>query len=189
MSDGIAGTDWSDQEIDLIVADYFHMLTRELSSQSYVKSQHNAALQQLTGRSRGSIEMKHQNISAVLARLGMRWINGYKPLPNFQNALIDGIGRYLALKGEPVLSFADATTLKVADPSSLWIGAPPSPSADDKKETEALRRLVRKFDPAARDARNRKLGEQGEQLVLEHERHRLIAGGREDLASKIQWIS
>jgi hypothetical protein len=42
------------------------MLTLELSRQPYVKSHRNSALQDLTGRSHGSIEYKHQNISAVL---------------------------------------------------------------------------------------------------------------------------
>jgi hypothetical protein len=77
------GTDWTDREIDLIVADYFDMLRLELAGQSYVKAHRNAALQELTRRSRGSIERKHQNISAVLVKLGMPWISGYKPLANY----------------------------------------------------------------------------------------------------------
>jgi hypothetical protein len=93
------GTDWTDQEVDLIVADYFDMLQLDLAGTHYVKSHRNAELQRLTGRSRGSIEFKHQNISAVLLRLGLPWIAGYKPMANFQNALIDGIGRYLAEAG------------------------------------------------------------------------------------------
>lgn len=88
------GTPWSDREIDLIVADYFDMLKLELSRQTYVKSHRNAALQELIGRSHGSIEYKHQNISAVLQQLGRPWITGYKPAANFQNALIDGIERF-----------------------------------------------------------------------------------------------
>src|ERR1700722_8411543 len=94
------GKDWTPQEIDLIVADYFDMLSMELARHGYVKTQHNAELQRLTGRSHSSIEFKHQNISAVLLRLGMPWILGYKPMANFQNALIDGIDRYLGAKGD-----------------------------------------------------------------------------------------
>jgi hypothetical protein len=56
-------------------------------------------------------------------------------------------------------------------------------------ETPALRRLIRKFDPAERDARNRALGKQGEQLVFEHERQRLRVAGRDDLADKVEWTS
>lgn len=189
MSDDVRGSDWSEGEVDLIVADYFAMLELELVGQPFNKAAHNRALQSLTGRVHGSIEKKHQNISAVLVRLGLPWINGYKPLPNFQNALIDGIGRYLALKGEPLIGVATATPARLAEPASLWIGAPPPLSPDDQKETEALRRLVRKFDPAKRDAANRKLGRQGEELVLEHERSRLIAADRKDLERKLEWTS
>ena len=45
------GTDWTDKEIDLIVADYFDMLRREILREPYVKAHRNAALQELTGRS------------------------------------------------------------------------------------------------------------------------------------------
>lgn len=69
-----AGTDWTDDEIDLIVADYFDMLKQEITGVPYVKAHRNAALQQLTGRSKGSIEFKHQNISAILLELGLPWI-------------------------------------------------------------------------------------------------------------------
>ena len=56
MADAPAGSDWLDREIDLIVADYFDMLSLELAGRAFVKAQRNAALQELTGRSRGSIE-------------------------------------------------------------------------------------------------------------------------------------
>jgi hypothetical protein len=184
----IGGNDWSDSEVDAIVAEYFDMLDSELANSPYNKAEHNRVLQQLTHRSHGAIEFKHQNISAVLVRLGLPWIRGYKPMPNFQNALIDGIGRYLALKGQPIIAAASAATSKVAEPKTLWIGQPPTHS-DDGKETDAVRRLVRKFDPAARDASNRALGKQGEELVFEHERFRLISLGRDDLARKLEWTS
>ena len=95
VSDDRTGQDWSDQEVELIVADYFSMRDMELRGESYVKAHRNAELYRLTGRSRGSIEFKHQNISAVLMTLGEPWIQGYKPMMNFQRALIDGVERFL----------------------------------------------------------------------------------------------
>lgn len=187
--ESIHGSDWSDGEIDLIVSDYFAMLELELAGKHFNKAAHNRALQEVGGRVHGAIEKKHQNISAVLIRLGLPWIRGYKPLPNFQNALIDGIGRHLALKGQLILGVAAGLAPKLGEPASLWIGPPPTPSPADTKDTEALRRLVRKFDPAERDARNRKLGRQGEELVLEHERIRLLSAGRKDLERKLEWTS
>lgn len=183
------GTDWTATEIDLIVADYFDMLESQLSGRPYSKSQHNEALQKLIPRSRKAIEFKHCNISAVLERLGLQAIPGYKPLPHFQNALIDGVERYLASGGKPVFTFAEASTAKVAEGQSLWFGPAPTPALDAGKEPERLRLLIRRFDPAARDARNRSLGKKGEALVLHHERQRLISAGRDDLARRIEWTS
>jgi hypothetical protein len=184
----IAGTVWTKQEIDLIVADYFSMLQLELAHQPYVKAEHNAALQQFTGRSRRSIESKHQNISAVLQNhLGMRWIEGYKPLAHYQTALLEGIERYLSAKGEPVP--LEPTELELADNGVLFSGAAPRLEPKENNLPGALKRLVKKFDPAARDERNRKLGLRGEERVFHSEKSRLSLAGRADLAKEVRWIS
>lgn len=62
---------WSNTEVELIVADYFNMLSAELAGEIYSKADHRKnILPLLNVRSEGSIEYKHQNISAVLANLG-----------------------------------------------------------------------------------------------------------------------
>ena len=183
-----AGSDWTDREIDLIVADYFDMLRQEIAAQRYVKARRNAELQRLTGRSRGSIEFKHENISAVLAKLGLPWISGYKPMPNFQRALIDGIERYLSVNRDPI-ALVEATSNGVADTGTLFVGPPPTLRRSSESEPPILQRLVRKFDPAARDERNRTLGKRGEERVVASEISRLRSAGRDDLAGKVRWIS
>ena len=183
-----SGTDWSDREIDLIVADYFHMLRMELLRKPYVKSQRNAALQELTGRSRGAIEYKHQNISAVLQRLGRPWIPGYKPMANVQKALIDGIERILDSQDD-IFSLQDNQESDIAEEAAVLFEPAPVLRAEDAAESIALERLVRKFDPAERDARNRVLGKQGEERILQSERARLRDAGRPDLARKVRWVS
>lgn len=188
MSEALAGSDWTDREIDLIVADYFDMLALELANRPFVKAQRNAALQELTGRSRGSIEFKHQNISAVLYRLGMPWIAGYKPMANFQRALIDGVERHIgrepALFENPIP--ADSIS-GLHEPQPLFFEAPPI--ANFEAVPPALERIVRKFDPALRDARNRQLGKDGEERVFFIEQSGLRAAGRDDLARKVRWVS
>src|SRR5690606_27288413 len=79
----------------LIVADYFAMLAEEVVGRAYNKAEHNRNLQARIGRSRGAIEWKHQNISAVLKALGEAWISGYKPAFNFQMPLVDAVMRWL----------------------------------------------------------------------------------------------
>src|ERR1700722_6788361 len=89
------GLDWNDDELDFIIVDYFRMLQSELNGVNYNKSAHRRSLVNLTGRTEGSVERKHQNISAVLGELALPTISGYKPLPNFQKSIIDAIERYL----------------------------------------------------------------------------------------------
>ncbi len=183
----IAGTDWTDREIDLIVADYFAMRQKEFAGEPYVKTQHNAALQEQIGRSKGSIEFKHQNISAVLMQLCEPWIPGYKPAINFQRALVEGVERFLdktvlpAIEPQNRLELADSPIIFVEQAPAFTPGANPPP--------DHVARLVQKFDPAARDARNRSLGERGEELTLRSEHARLRAEGRDDLARKVRWVS
>ncbi|MFP4003879.1 MAG: DUF3883 domain-containing protein [Alphaproteobacteria bacterium] len=180
---------WSEREIDLIVADYFAMLGDELAGRPYVKAQHNAALQKLIGRSHKSVEFKHQNISAVLELLGLPWIEGYKPKRNFQRALIGGIERYLSANPSALLLPDTAFTDGLQERAELFVEPPPGPLQDSGGEPDHVRRLLRKFDPAERDARNRALGLQGEERVFHFERRRLKDADRDDLARKVRWVS
>jgi len=71
--------DWTPAEIDAIVADYFSMLDDELADHKYSKTDHRNTLRKTVKRSPGSIERKHQNISAVLHELGLPWITDTSP--------------------------------------------------------------------------------------------------------------
>jgi hypothetical protein len=72
------GDDWAGDEVELVVDDYFAMLTLELSGQSYNKAQRRRALmQRLNARSEGSIEFKRCNISAVMIQIGFPYLSGY----------------------------------------------------------------------------------------------------------------
>lgn len=189
MSEGVEGTAWSDAHNDIIVADYFAMLAKQLSGQAFVKADHYRPLLELFGRSKKSVEFKYMNISAVLDRLNLPTVRGYAPLANFQNSLIAAIERYLS--ASPLVQVKSAIAAQepvVNSPSSLWIGQPPIIDVEIKT-TQALERLVRKFDPAERDARNRSLGKSGEERVFHYEREQLIAAGRDDLARKVEWTS
>jgi hypothetical protein len=68
----MANGDWTDNENDLIVADYFAMLADDSAGRPYNKAEHNRHLQHRIDRSRTSIEFKHQNISAVQGAIRRR---------------------------------------------------------------------------------------------------------------------
>jgi hypothetical protein len=190
----ITGTDWSDNEQDLIVADYFDMLALEFAGEQVNKAERNRALQALTGRGRGSIEYKHMNLSAALVRLGLPIINGYKPYPNMQDSLLDAIDRYLT--GHPgVLEVGvgatDRVPLGFEERSVLLFEEPPPALGGDNfaEDRQRMQALIRKFDPVERDERNRTLGRAGEALVVEFEQRRLHDAGRRDLADQVRWVA
>lgn len=183
---------WTDQENDLIVADYFSMLADDVSGRSYSKAEHRRALLPLLNkRSEASVEFKHQNISAVLKGLGEDWIPGHKPAFNFQITLVDAVTRWLmrnpAWVGRQPWT-QPATGLAEAPP--IWLGPPPTLSNQPPpQELDQMLRIARKFDVAGRDERNRALGRAGEERVLTHEQSVLRSAGRDDLARKVRWVS
>lgn len=182
------GTPWKADEIALIVADYFEMLQLDAAGQNFVKAHRNAELQRLTGRTRTSIEMKHQNISAVLLKLGVPWLRGYAPLANYQEALVAEVEKRIV--ANPALLALEVATKRpsLEDGAQLFLEAPPELSKEEKTP-DFLKRLIRKFDPATRDEKNRSLGRAGEEAVVMSEQSRLKAEGRGDLARKVRWVA
>ena len=143
---------WTDAENDLIVADYFAMLAEDTAGRPYNKAQHRRSLMPLLqSRTEGSIEFKHQNISAVLKGLGEDWVPGYKPAFNFQMTLVDAVARWLAwnpgawLGRMPGLRSANVWR----DAAQIWIG--PSPTLSNQpppQELEQMLHVAKKFDVA-----------------------------------------
>jgi len=188
----MASGPWTDEENDLIVADYFAMLADDIARRAYNKAEHRRALLPLlSDRSQRSIEFKHQNISAVLKGLGEDWIPGYKPAFNFQVTLVDAVARWLDLHRDwlgRLPGIRTATGMREA--AQIWIGPPPTLSNQPPpQELDQMLHIARKFDVAGRDERNRALGRAGEERVLAHEHATLKAAGRDDLARKVRWVS
>lgn len=185
--------DWTDEQNDAIVADYFAMLADDLTGVEYNKAEHNRRLQLTIGRTRGSIEFKDQNISAVLKGLGEDWLLGYRPAFNFQHSLRDAV--VLWLEQHPQWLAPRARTSRDAysgfrEEPALWIGPPPTHSnAPPPDELLQMTEIAHKFDVAGRDERNRALGRAGEERILAHEDATLRAAGRTDLAAQIRWVS
>jgi hypothetical protein len=202
---------WSDEELDLIVAEYFSMLSPEPGVQRGWKTARLRKLDEQLERGEGSIGRKLSNITFVASRLGLPPLPGYGALENIQQAIYPAIDRYLIAHPTALADDAFLQTAKSPFPSpSPTIGtAPTQPTAEDsvsafgllpsdpipplgaerKARPKDLVRLVRKYDPAARDERNRILGKLGEEHVLNHEIARLIAAERMDLAKKVEWTS
>lgn len=90
-----ARSDWRTDEIDAAVEAYMQMLRAEIDGVSYRKTETNRRVVELTGRSRGAVEFKFANISAVLHELGHRYVAGYKPRTNVQEELRIAVRRWV----------------------------------------------------------------------------------------------
>jgi hypothetical protein len=187
--------DWSKKEVELIVKDYFEMLEEELRQSPFNKTAHRKALLPLLNhRNSGSVEFKHQNISAVLVENGLPFIKGYKPLGNYQSILEDQVIK--ALRGlEPELMplFEKFSDLTVPAPSvsatdfKTCLEKGPVSSPEPKRRKPSYRTSFVNY--LEKEQNNRALGFGGEQFVLEYEEWRLKRVGRSDLVGKIEWIS
>jgi hypothetical protein len=186
---------WTIEEVEATVADYFAMLSAELSGNAYSKSDHRRSLlPQLQRRSEQSVEYKYANISVILIEFGFPYISGYKPRSNYQRLLQEVVSERLA---------SNATLLQLA---AVDVERPPEiPSVGDilKTVTEPPRSTAQGHRAAEhktvylptpvnyleREARNRALGEAGEQFVINFERARLASIGCEYLASRIEHVA
>jgi len=168
----------------------------ELIRQSYSKTSHREALRlTLPGRSEGAIEMKHQNISAVLLDLGFMWIRGYKPLVNYQQRLFEIVAERvesdasldkIALDAaeQPAEPRLDVVLEELVVPKpgvpANWIG---------EERAKWCTRVGIKRDYLEREARNRALGLSGELLAVQFEMHRLHRAGKQRLADRVEHVS
>lgn len=97
---GSYGSPWSDDDLRASIEAYARMLGAEARGAPLRKSDVVSELMQITGRTKGSIEMRLQNISAVLNERGLDWIEGYKPLRHYPERLKDLIGAEYPEVGE-----------------------------------------------------------------------------------------
>ncbi len=92
---------WSESEVAAVVEDYFEMFRCEMADQDYNKAEHNRHLRErLNNRTKSSVELKHQNISAVLREINLPYLPGYKPKKNYQGLLKEGVERHMIANPE-----------------------------------------------------------------------------------------
>lgn len=186
--------DWSNIEVELIVADYFSMLKAELIGQPFNKTEHRNKLHPLlNSRSDGSVEFKHQNISAVLVKNGFPYISGYKPRWNYQTLLEEVVLGFIQSNPIFLNQFESFVTQEVSVAKPLvkfedWLVAPPKPSnmvAESK--TEYFTPMKKNY--LELEQRNISVGTNGEKLVYEYEKWWLDKIGHPKLAKEVKWVS
>lgn len=188
---------WSVDEVEVAVEDYFNMLKLELVDQGYNKTEHRRALMKhLNDRSDGSVELKHQNISAVLIEMGIPYIDGYKPRYNYQRSLLpDVVSNYLGNNPEIQTLFQDNSEIIPIVPTvNDFLATMELPPIPEKRKGSNVSEKPVIYNPAGinyieREASNKLLGDAGEQFVINFERARLIYAGMESFADRIEQVS
>ncbi len=94
--------DWTRDEIDAAVAEYFRMLDEQGAGRPFVKAEaRRCVAARLTRRSEKAVEYKFQNISAILDDLGLPWVRGYSPARNVQQALRERVREVARARQSP----------------------------------------------------------------------------------------
>ncbi len=186
------GQPWRDWEIELLVSAYFDLLAAESRGERPVKADINRRLQELLpSRTRGSIEYKLQNVSAVLHEQRVPFIDGYKPALNYQDALRRAVLQRIEDRHavvEELEAYANSAPASPPPEIRLRDVLVSRPDAA-RRRTRAGLSLSQGEWGAYRDAQLRRLGEAGERWVVGVERAELRAIGRDDLAQQVEWTS
>lgn len=184
--------EWSTDEVDAVVTSYLDMLVCEIEGTPYSKAAHRRALGSvLKDRSEGSIEYKYQNVSAALLDLGFPYVDGYKPLANYQRLLRATLAEHLGAESAIVKLVRDTVERPpdvslTADPL-LLLRDPPSGAVKTVAQTGIPPQVTPNY--LAREASNRALGLAGERVALAFERARLVTAGRPALADQIEHVA
>lgn len=188
------GTPWTREEVEATVADYLAMLVEFHSGLPLNKAEHNRQLLKLlSDRTRSAIELKHQNISAVLVEAGLDYLDGYLPAKNYQRLLGDVVLEQLdarpgvkalitrVVESSPGESDARGTDLRLV--------TPPKRLSEAVRERYSRKPRPRVLDFDAIEAANRSLGKAGELAVLAFEHRRLWEAGKRKLAERIEHVA
>lgn len=173
------------------------MLALELRGQDFNKAERNRELQKLLpARSRGSIEFKHANISAVLIEMGYPYVDGYKPRGNFQGLLQDVVEQRVYARPELAMTLAKlieqpVVNLPGVDDILKILVEPPRQAKRQQAlyEKPSTRKVAAKRNYLEQETRNQTLGRAGEELILEFEHQRLWRAGHKNLAERIEHVA
>lgn len=190
--DAVRGWDWL--ECELVVDLYFKMLELQVGNQKINKTRlYTDLIPLLNNRNLKAVESKCQNVSAIMVQYGYPYVIGLKPRWNYQKQL-----------EKVVLSQLIGQSIKIDDFLKQNLDIPGKIERQiewgevfDSEVPELIPGvkevrpdyLARKIDYSQRENSNRKLGEHGEEFVVNYERFRLAQAGRKDLVNDVEWSS
>jgi hypothetical protein len=185
----------SSDEVALTVSDYLDMLSDEIAGRPFSKAEHRRALlPRLRARSEGALEFKYGNVSAALRDLGYPAVDGYQPYSNYQRILRQEVEAQLGTRPQLLALIAKDVSEPAVVPTvdAILAALVPRPQPREAaaprtlRERESIPILTNYLEL---EARNRSLGNAGEEFVVRFEQERLIAARQERLASAVEHVS
>lgn len=143
--------DWTPAEIEATVVAYFRMFSLHERGEAFVKADiiRDLLATALQGRTKGAVEMRFGNISAVLQDHQRPWLKGYVPYANYPAPLVPMVLR--AAEGlVPLTPTSDLAELNKRTKRARVLGPPPKPKGQAKPEPTSVTSTVFKRDPVVR---------------------------------------
>ena len=184
--DGVTSreTDWRLEEVQIMVREYFDMMSAKSAGTLNKTARFKELGKSLVRRNRSSLSRKCSNISSVLDKLGLPWLDGFRPLPNVQILLEAVIIDLIDDRPELIEPGLQKNTM-VLPLASLEV----EPPTHVILQSVAKSRKAVRVDYADRDERNRKLGKAGEEWAISYFQHLLTTCRRTDLSDRVDWVS
>lgn len=182
---------WTSQEVEITIHSYFEMLCKELKGEPYRKAQYRRHLLPLLNhRSAASIEYKFQNISAILIKLNLLYIKGYKPAFNFQGLLQELVIKYIQSHQDIMPLFDDFVVRPYLIPKPYDFDSmlKPMPKVKEPLNMYSIPKVAKR-DYLKLEQQNRTLGENGEEIIFKYEKWRLQKAGKSNLSDQVEWVS
>jgi len=187
---------WTQAENEAIVADYFDMLSKEIAGVHFDKTAHRRSLAKLLNhRTDGSIEFKHQNISAICLEFGVPYVDGYKPRSNYQSTLRDvvlaRVSTHQALLDAVEADVSSPVVAPTIDDILASLEPPPDPARPRQVTRPGTSATVTRLgvNYLEREATQRALGNEGERFVVRFEQARLLLARKDRLAARIEHVA
>jgi 5-methylcytosine-specific restriction protein A len=147
----MARNDWTPAEIEAAVTAYFRMFRMHERGEPFVKAEFIRGLlaTALQNRTKSAVEMRFQNISAVLQDHQLPWLKGYVPYSNYPAPLVPVV---LRAAGElvPLKPTSDPVELDRSTKLAKSLGPLKKPKGQETPESTSVTSKVFKRDPLVR---------------------------------------
>jgi 5-methylcytosine-specific restriction protein A len=147
----MAQDDWTPEENDAAIAAYFRMFRMHERGEPFVKADiiRELLATALQNRTKGAVQYRFGNISAVLQERQLPWLKGYAPYSEYPDSIVPAVMR--AAEGlVPLRPTADPVELNRSTKRAQALGLLKKPKGQETPESTSVTSKVFKRDPLVR---------------------------------------